>query len=155
MPLGFSIIGSTVTFDLFLRWATQGPLGPLVSILNSITRHWESSIIYPRLTKSHDFYDAGCRQSQSYVDTDLCIWKSWSADIGDIGVSFIAFYWQEIDINEAIKHCSCHRHVSHSNRGLQKGATAFDFAVRLHVQCWIAHILFYVRVENLDNFSHK
>ena len=23
MPLGFSIIGSTVTFDLFLRWATQ------------------------------------------------------------------------------------------------------------------------------------
>ena len=26
MPLGFSIIGSTVTFDLFLRWATQGPL---------------------------------------------------------------------------------------------------------------------------------
>jgi len=30
MPLGFSIIGSTVTFDLFLRWATQGPLGPLV-----------------------------------------------------------------------------------------------------------------------------
>jgi len=34
MPLGFSIIGSTVTFDLFLRWATQGPLGPLVSDLN-------------------------------------------------------------------------------------------------------------------------
>jgi len=31
MPLGFSIIGSTVTFDLFLRWATQGPLGPLVT----------------------------------------------------------------------------------------------------------------------------
>jgi len=30
MPLGFSIIWSTVTFDLFLRWATQGPLGPLV-----------------------------------------------------------------------------------------------------------------------------
>ena len=30
MPLGFSIIGSTVTFDLFFRWATQGPLGPLV-----------------------------------------------------------------------------------------------------------------------------
>jgi len=30
MPLGFSIIASTVTFDLFLRWATQGPLGPLV-----------------------------------------------------------------------------------------------------------------------------
>ena len=30
MPLGFSIIGSTVTFDLFLRWATQGSLGPLV-----------------------------------------------------------------------------------------------------------------------------
>jgi len=30
MPLGFSIIGSTVTFDLILRWATQGPLGPLV-----------------------------------------------------------------------------------------------------------------------------
>jgi len=30
MPLGFSIIGSTVTFDLFLRWATQGTLGPLV-----------------------------------------------------------------------------------------------------------------------------
>jgi len=28
MPLGFSIIGSTVTF--VLRWATQGPLGPLV-----------------------------------------------------------------------------------------------------------------------------
>jgi len=32
MPLGFSIIGSTVTFDLLLRWATQGPLGPLVSV---------------------------------------------------------------------------------------------------------------------------
>ena len=31
-PLGFSIIGSTVTLDLFLRWATQGPLGPLVYI---------------------------------------------------------------------------------------------------------------------------
>jgi len=30
MPLGFSIICSTVTFDLFFRWATQGPLGPLV-----------------------------------------------------------------------------------------------------------------------------
>ena len=30
MPLGFSIIGSTVAFDLFLKWATQGPLGPLV-----------------------------------------------------------------------------------------------------------------------------
>ena len=30
MTLGFSIIGSTVTFDLFLRWATKGPLGPLV-----------------------------------------------------------------------------------------------------------------------------
>ena len=29
MPLVFSIIGSTVTFDLFLRWATQlGPSGP-------------------------------------------------------------------------------------------------------------------------------
>jgi len=26
MPLGFSIIGSTVTFDIFLRWETQGPL---------------------------------------------------------------------------------------------------------------------------------
>ena len=25
-----SVNGSTVTFDLFLRWATQGPLGPLV-----------------------------------------------------------------------------------------------------------------------------
>jgi len=34
MPLGFSIIGSTVTFDLFLRWATQGPLGPLVLFWN-------------------------------------------------------------------------------------------------------------------------
>ena len=33
MPLGFSIIGSTVAFDLFLRWATQGPLGPLVLTL--------------------------------------------------------------------------------------------------------------------------
>jgi len=30
MPLGFSIIGYTVACDLFLRWATQGPLGPLV-----------------------------------------------------------------------------------------------------------------------------
>jgi len=30
MPVGFSIIGSIVAFDLFLRWATQGPLGPLV-----------------------------------------------------------------------------------------------------------------------------
>jgi len=35
MPLGFSIIGSTVTFDLILRWATQGPLGPLVFIHNT------------------------------------------------------------------------------------------------------------------------
>jgi len=26
----FSVNGSTVTFDLFLRWATQGPLGPLI-----------------------------------------------------------------------------------------------------------------------------
>jgi len=34
MPLGFSIIGSTVTFDLSLSWATQGPLGPLVSMYN-------------------------------------------------------------------------------------------------------------------------
>jgi len=25
-----SVNGSTMTFDLFLRWATQGPLGPLV-----------------------------------------------------------------------------------------------------------------------------
>jgi len=25
-----SVNGSTVTFDLFVRWATQGPLGPLV-----------------------------------------------------------------------------------------------------------------------------
>jgi len=32
MPLGLSIIGSTVTFDIFLRWATQGPLGPLVCV---------------------------------------------------------------------------------------------------------------------------
>ena len=42
MPLGFSIIGSTVTFDLFLRWATQGPLGPLVylNIFFSETAHW-------------------------------------------------------------------------------------------------------------------
>jgi len=32
MPLGFFIIGSTVTLDLFLRWATQGPLGPLVLV---------------------------------------------------------------------------------------------------------------------------
>ena len=37
MPLGFSIIGSTVTFDLFIRWATQGPLGPLVSLMNKWT----------------------------------------------------------------------------------------------------------------------
>jgi len=33
MPLGFSIIGSTVTFDLFLRWATLGPSGPSCLIL--------------------------------------------------------------------------------------------------------------------------
>ena len=45
MPLGFSIFGSTVTFDLFLRWATQGPLGPLgplvyLNIFSSETAHW-------------------------------------------------------------------------------------------------------------------
>ena len=32
MPLGFSINGSTVTFDLFLRWATQGPLVTLKAL---------------------------------------------------------------------------------------------------------------------------
>jgi len=45
MPLGFSIIGSTVTFDLFLRWATQGPLGPLVyNILLCQILQWEHSL---------------------------------------------------------------------------------------------------------------
>ena len=39
MPLGFSIIGSTVTFDLFLRWATQVPLGPLVWYVTSSKGH--------------------------------------------------------------------------------------------------------------------
>ena len=39
MPLGFSIIGSTVTFDLFLRWATQGPLGPLVFLKIDVHLH--------------------------------------------------------------------------------------------------------------------
>jgi len=42
MPLGFYIIGSTNAFDLFLRWATKGPLGPLVylNIFSSETAHW-------------------------------------------------------------------------------------------------------------------
>ena len=31
MPLGSFVHGSTVTFDLFLWWATQGPVGRLVS----------------------------------------------------------------------------------------------------------------------------
>jgi len=35
MPLGFCFIVFTVTFDIFLRWATQGPLGPLVIIILS------------------------------------------------------------------------------------------------------------------------
>jgi len=43
MPLGFSIIGSTMTFDLFLRWATQGPLGPLV-LLASIWHRQQDSV---------------------------------------------------------------------------------------------------------------
>jgi len=46
MPLGFSIIGSTVTFDLFLRWATQGPLGPLVKIFNILILQWHFTWIH-------------------------------------------------------------------------------------------------------------
>jgi len=37
MPLGSSVNGSTVTFDLFLRSATQGPIGPLV-MYKSLTK---------------------------------------------------------------------------------------------------------------------
>jgi len=51
MPLGSYVNGSTVTFDVFLRWATQGPVGPLV---------WEIHL------------HVGLRPKTTYIDADVC-----------------------------------------------------------------------------------
>ena len=52
MPLGFSIIGSTVAFDLFLRWATCLFLSRTIQEYKSLMKCWLNSIVVCLIWKS-------------------------------------------------------------------------------------------------------